>query len=454
MKTALFSFSALFLSVICSAQKDSVMLRKIYEEALGKGQCHENLRVLCKDIGHRLSGSAAADKAILWGQDVLKKCSPDHVWLQPVMVPVWQRGLNETGYIIGQNGEKTRARIAALGGSVGCPEGIMGELIEIKSFAQMDSLGEAVIRGKIVFFNRPMNPLHINTGAAYGGAVDQRGDGAAKAARYGAQAVIVRSMTLAVDTFPHTGGTWYNDDFPKIPAAAISTVDANALSVRMKKDKNLRFALTLNCLAMPDKEQANVIAEWRGSEHPDRIITVGGHLDSWDIGEGAHDDGAGIVHSIEVLRILKAIGYQPKNTIRIVLFINEENGNRGGITYADEAKKKGEYHLAAIESDAGGFVPRGFRLDGSDEQLAWLKEKAVEFEEYDLHYFRGGGSGVDIGPLKDGRVALIGLVPDSQRYFDYHHSNRDTWENVNKRELELGAAATASLVYLIDSGHW
>ena len=437
-----------------TAQKDSVMIRKIYDEALQNGQCHQNLQVLCKQIGHRLSGSPAADKAILWGRDLLQSYGPDKAWLHPVMVPVWQRGKSETGYVIGQNGERTRTRIAALGGSVGCPGGITGELIEVKSFAQLDSLGEQGIRDKIVFFNRPMNPLHINTGAAYGGAVDQRGDGAARAARYGARAVIVRSMTLAVDTFPHTGGTWYADDFPKIPAAAISTVDANALSVRMSKDKNLRYELTLNCRDMPDKEQANVIAEWRGSVNPERIITIGGHLDSWDIGEGAHDDGAGIVHSIETLRILKAIGYKPRNTIRIVLFINEENGNRGGITYADEAKKKGEYHFAAIESDAGGFVPRGFRLDGTDAQLVWLKDQAPLFDPYDLHYFRGGGSGVDIGPLKDGRVALIGLVPDSQRYFDYHHSDQDTWENVNKRELELGAASVAALVYLIDNAEW
>lgn len=437
-----------------AAQKDSVMVRKIYDEVLQNGQCHQNLQVLCKQIGHRLSGSAAADKAILWGRDLLQSYGPDKVWLQPVMVPVWKRGNGETGYVIGENGERTRTRIAALGGSVGCPQGVTGELIEVKSFAQLDSLGEEGVRGKIVFFNRPMNPLHINTGAAYGGAVDQRGDGAARAARYGARAVIVRSMTLAVDTFPHTGGTWYADEFPKIPAAAISTVDANALSVRMRKDKNLRYELTLNCRDMPDKEQANVIAEWRGSTHPERIITIGGHLDSWDIGEGAHDDGAGIVHSIETLRILKAIGYKPRNTIRIVLFINEENGNRGGITYADEARAKGEYHFAAIESDAGGFVPRGFRMDGTDGQLAWLKAQAPLFDAYDLHYFRGGGSGVDIGPLKDGRVALIGLVPDSQRYFDYHHSDRDTWEHVNKRELELGAASVAALVYLIDNAEW
>jgi carboxypeptidase Q len=433
------------------AQADSVWIRKIFDEALMNGECHENLKVLCKSVGHRLSGSPASEKAIQWGFDLLKTYQPDSVFLQPIMVPVWERGRGETGEIIDSKGKKTRVRLAALGGSPGCPKGIEGEIVEVRSFEELDQIGKDNLKGKIVFYNRPMSPLFINTGSAYGGAVDQRSAGASKASRYGAKAVIVRSMTLSVDTFPHTGGTWYDDDFLKIPAAAISTVDANALSDRLKKEKSLRFKLQMDCRELPDKPSANVIAEWRGTEHPERIIVAGGHLDSWDIGEGAHDDGAGIVHSIEVLRILKAIGYKPRNTIRIVLYMNEENGNRGGITYADIAKSKGEFHLAAIESDAGGFSPRGFRLDGSESQYEWMKSVVAPLlDEYGLHYFRQGYSGVDIGPLKDDRVALFGLVPDSQRYFDYHHSDLDIWENVNKRELELGAASMAALVWLID----
>jgi carboxypeptidase Q len=295
-----------------------------------------------------------------------------------------------------------------------------------------------------------MDPLMINTGAAYGGAYDQRSKGATEAARYGAVGTLVRSLTHAQDTFPHTGAMNYLDDVVRIPAAAISTVDASALHNGLKNDPNLLFSMQLTCEAFEDVEQANVIAEIRGSEFPDEYIIVGGHLDSWDIGEGAHDDGAGIVQSIEVLRILRALDYEPRHTIRVVLFVNEENGNNGGETYAKVAKENGQVHFAAIESDAGGFSPRGFSFESTDEAYAHYLSLAPVLEEYGVHMSRRGWSGVDIRPLKNDYVTLIGLIPDTQRYFDYHHSKRDVWENVNKRELELGAGAMTSLVYLLD----
>jgi hypothetical protein len=324
------------------------------------------------------------------------------------------------------------------------------QVIEVKSFDELRQLGVEKVRGKIVFFNKAMDPMLINTGAAYGGAYEIRGDGPSEAARYGAIGCIIRSLTLAEDKYAHTGATHYNDSLPKIPAAALSSVDARALSRAIKRDPNTRFTLHLTCEALPRKIQANVIGEITGSEFPDQYIICGGHLDSWDIGEGAHDDGCGIVHSIEALRALQAIGYRPKHTLRVVLFINEEFGNDGGETYADYARKNGLEHVAAIESDGGGFTPRGFGMEGTDEQFEQFCSWDKLLEPYNLHLFRRGHSGVDIRPLKNDRIALFGLIVDNQRYFDFHHSNNDRFENVNRRELELGAASVASMIYLLD----
>jgi hypothetical protein len=434
-------------------QKDSLIIRSFFSEILANGECYENLRYLCKDIGARLSGSPEAEKAIRWGHDLLKSYGASNVHLQDVVVPHWTRGDIEYGHYF-SHGEKHEVRLTALGGSVGCKEQIRAEVVEVKYLEDVAALGEDSVKGKIVFYNRAMDPVLINTGAAYGGAYDQRGRGAIEASKYGAVASVIRSLTHATDTFPHTGAMSYEDDIPRIPHAALSTVDARELSHDLKDDPNLEFCLHLSCTRFPDKVQANVIAEIPGSEFPDEYIVVGGHLDSWDIGEGAHDDGAGIVQSIEVLRAFKALDIQLKSTLRVVLFINEENGNNGGETYAAESKANGLNHYAAVESDAGGFTPRGFRIEGSDEQYEVFKSWQPLFEPYNVHAFRRGFSGVDIRPLKDDKVALFGLIPDGQRYFDYHHSNNDIFENVNKRELELGAATIASLIYLIDTHGW
>lgn len=449
---ALFLLIAIGLAPTANAQDasaDSTFIRSIYDEVLGNGECHENLHYLCKEIGARLSGSPELGEAIVWGESVLKSYVPDNVFTQPVMVPKWTRGEVENGYFISK-GVKNRSRITALGGSIGTNGLIEAEVIEVKRFEDLEAIGKERIEGKIVFYNRAMDPLLINTGNAYGGAYDQRSKGASEAAKYGAVGTLVRSLTHAQDTFPHTGAMSYMDDVPRIPAAAISTVDASILHNALKEDPSLRYTMQLSCTSFDDVEQANVIAEIKGTEFPDEYIVVGGHLDSWDIGEGAHDDGAGIVQSIEVLRILKALDYQPRHTIRVVLFVNEENGNNGGKTYAAEAQKEELVHFAAIESDAGGFSPRGFSFEATDDAYAYYKRMAPILEDYGVHMSRRGWSGVDIRPLKNDYVTLIGLIPDTQRYFDFHHSKRDTWENVNKRELELGAGAMASLVYLLD----
>ena len=276
------------------------------------------------------------------------------------------------------------------------------------------------------------------------------------AAKAGAIGVLVRSLTHALDTLPHTGSLRYKADIPRIPAAAISTVDASALSQASKAATSpLNVRMRMNCVDLGTAEQGNVIGEWRGNERPDEIITLGGHLDSWDIGEGAHDDGSGVVHTLEALRALKAVGFTPRRTMRFVLFINEENGNRGGKKYAQVAAEEhleGLRHVAAMESDAGGFVPRGVRMDALDSGVEMVRGWASTLEPYNLHYFGRGGAGVDIGPLKElePRPLLMGLVPDGQRYFDLHHSSQDVWENVHKRELELGAATCASMLLMLD----
>lgn len=428
------------------------MLSRIYDHVLMEARCHDDLRILCKNIGHRLAGSPQAEQAIAWGKTTLMSCGADTVFLMPVEVPRWTRGNSESGRYVLQSGSIAEKNVAltALGGSVGTNGTIRAKVVEVKSFEDLQALGEEKIRGKIVFFNKAMDAALINTGAAYGGAYPIRGKGPAEAARYGAVACLIRSLTLADDNYPHTGMTDYGDATVRIPAAALSAVASRQLSQDLKINPELEFELQLSCEAFERTIQSNVIAEIRGSKFPDEYITIGGHLDSWDIGEGAHDDGCGIVQSIEVLRTLHALGYKPLHTIRIVLFINEEFGNDGGETYARICRQEGLTHVAAIESDAGGFIPVGFNCEVNDQQFELLQSWLPLLEPYNLFRFRRGGSGVDIRPLKDERVALFGLNVDGQRYFDFHHSNNDRFENVNKRELELGAAAMTSLVYLID----
>lgn len=453
MKRSFLLFSALVLSTLVQSQtmssRDSAMVKSIFEEVLGNGECHENLHYLCKDIGHRLSGSPSLGEAISWGEELLRSYGADHVYLQDVQVPKWVRGEKESAGMT-VNGQREMLHITALGGSVGSDGKITAEVIEVKYLEDLDTIPRSVVEGKIVLFNRPMDPLLINTGMAYGGAFDQRSNGASKAAEKGAVAALVRSLTHALDTVPHTGAMRYQEGIDRIPAVGISTVDAYKLSQALKSGEDVTVDLELECTAFPDVIQHNVIAEIKGSETPDEYIIVGGHLDSWDIGEGAHDDGAGIVQSIEVLRTLIALDYKPKRTIRVVLFVNEENGNNGGKTYAAVAQEKGEKHYAAIESDSGGFTPRGFSVEGGDKAYETVQGWIASMEKYGLHRVRRGWSGVDIRPLKNDYVTLFGLTPDNQRYFDYHHSKNDIWENVNKRELELGASAMTSLVYLID----
>lgn len=436
-----------------SQSEPAFTIKDIYEHTLEKGKCGHWLQYLSDSIGGRLAGSAASLDAVNYTFEVLQNIDlVDTVWQQPCIVPAWERGDKEI-VTIQVNGRETQLNALALGNSIGTPpSGLRGEVIEVHNFETLEILGEKNVRAKIVFFNRPMDPKKINTGHAYGEAVDQRVYGASRASKFGAQAVLVRSMTLSQDDIPHTGVQVYSKDVPKIPALAISTNDANKLSDTLKEE-NVEAFIKSNSAILDSTTSYNVIAEIKGSAYPDEIILVGGHLDSWDVGGGAHDDGAGCVHSIQVIETLNAIGYKPQRTIRCVMFMNEENGLGGGLEYARVSNEKGEYHLVAIESDSGGFTPRGFACSADEEVFKPFLANLQKFDEYlgpyDL-FLKAGGGGADIGPLKSQKGLLIGFKPDNQRYFDYHHTTEDVFRNVNVRELKLGAAAITSLVYLID----
>ncbi|WPU93647.1 M20/M25/M40 family metallo-hydrolase [Mucilaginibacter sabulilitoris] len=451
---------SLLLAVLFTANllhgQDSLTIRKIYDEALLNGKAYENLRYLCKNIGPRLSGSANAQKAVEWSKKLMESYGFDKVYLQEVMVPHWVRGAKETAFII--DGEKRiPVAIAALGMSIATPKaGITANVVEVRSLKELETLGENVIKGKIVFFNRAFDERFIETGHAYGAAGDQRFMGPATAAKYGALGVIVRSLTGADDDYPHTGATLADPGTKLIPAAAISTKAANKLSnmLRLRKLPLIKFYFKQSCQLLPDVKSYNVIGELTGTENPNKFISVGGHLDSWDLAEGAHDDGTGVMQSAEVLRIFKAVGYRPKNSVHAVFFMNEENGHKGGLKYAELAAQNKEEHIAAIETDEGGFTPRGFSFDGVSKEFVKNindKYKAL-LEPYEVDELVAGGSGTDIEPMKEKLpgVVLIGYRPDSQRYFDIHHTPNDVFENVNRRELQLGAAGMAAFIYLID----
>lgn len=449
-------FFLLFIGAFLHAQpfvEDQKNIKNFYDTSLLEGQSYEWLDYLSNRIGSRLSGSLGAERAVAWTKSVLDSLGLDRVYLQPVKVPKWVRGSKEFARIETAPGVTFNVPITALGGSVATPSvGLKAAVVEVQGIEDLAALGREKIEGKIVFYNRPMQANLISTFQAYSGCVDQRYDGAREASEYGAVGVIVRSMNLRLDDLPHTGSMSYGDQpvYKRVPAAAISTNAAEKLSYLLKLEPNLKFLFRQQCKTYPDVWSSNVIGEIKGSTFPNEIIVVGGHLDSWDLGDGAHDDGAGVVQSMEVLRLFKATGYKPKRTIRVVLFMNEENGLRGGNAYADSALQNDEEHIFALESDAGGFTPRGFSFTCTDEEFAQVESWKPLFKPYLIHYFEKGGSGADVRPLKNKYNVLAGLRPDSQRYFDHHHAENDTFDAVNKRELELGAATMTSLVYLYD----
>ena len=441
-----------FTSVIYSQSNDQIMLKNIYNFSLTNSKCYSWLDDLSNKIGSRMSGSVGAEKGVAYVKAQLETLGLDKVYLQEVMVPKWVRGEKETAYFM-DNKTKVTIPICALGGSIATSKsGLTAEVIEVKSLKELETLGEEKLKGKIIFYNRPFEPENIDAFKSYGKCVDQRYYGAKEATKYGAVGTIVRSMNFRLDDFPHTGAQSYGD-IPKdkyIPTAAISTNAAELLSKKLKENSKLKFYMKLSCQTLDDVLSYNVIGEITGSVHPEKIMTVGGHLDSWDLADGSHDDGAGVVQSMAVLECFKKLFYKPKNTIRVVLFMNEENGGRGGKKYEEVSKLNNENHIFALESDSGGFSPRGFSFECDESNFQKVNSWKYLFEPYLIHNFIKGGTGSDIDPLTSKKIVKAGLQPDSQRYFDYHHAANDTFDAVNKRELELGAATMASLMYLFD----
>ncbi|MCB9884102.1 MAG: M20/M25/M40 family metallo-hydrolase [Planctomycetes bacterium] len=416
-------------------------VQQLSTRALEDNQAIATLAELIEAAPKRLSGSPGYTDAVQWGLAKMRAIGLQNVRAEPVMVPHWQRGA-ETAAIVGADG--VPLRVTALGGSVPTPPGgVEAEVIEVRSFEQLAALGEAA-RGKIAFFNRPMPRALRRTGSAYGEAVPQRSNGAIEAGKVGAIAALVRSVTTAIDEHPHTGAMHYQEDVTKVPSAAIATIDAEELARRLKLGP-VRVRLELGCQTLPDIEQANVIGELRGSETPDEYVVIGGHLDAWDLGVGAHDDGAGIAHVLEAVRLLQACGVRPKRTIRVVLFANEENGLRGAEAYAAAHAGELARHVAAIETDSGGFSPIGFSCSLRDEAAEQLRPLFAPLAEIGAGVFvpGAGAGGADISTLHKAGVPCFGMWVDGQRYFDYHHTEVDTLAMVNERELALGAATLA-----------
>ena len=458
-KSSLFIVFTLFTRAILGQQSDSAFIKQISNEILTNGKAYENLRYLTKKIGARLAGSPGMVKSEQWGLKVMQESGADKAWLQECMVPHWVRGGKDVASAFYLQASKQGINVSriqkeldvvALGNSIGTGKNaVSAEVIVVNSFDELERRS-AEIKGKIVFYNYKFNDAYVNTFLSYRDAGQYRGQGPSRAARYGAKAVIIRSMSHAADNNPHTGATRYDSNYAKIPAVAIGLRDADWLSEQVKKG-GVSATIKTNGHFLPDTIGHNVIGELKGTEFPDQIITIGGHLDSWDNCEGAHDDGAGCVQTIEILRAFNAIGYKPKRTIRFVLFANEENGLRGGNKYAEEAKANNEKHILAMESDAGGFTPRALGFSGTEEQFQKFLSWRELIAPYGCSEFVSGGGGADIGPLSRAlKTPTASLNPDTQRYFDIHHARSDVFEAVNKRELELGAVNMAALIYLVD----
>jgi carboxypeptidase Q len=434
--------------------QDSLMLRKLYDHYLSKSKCYSNLEHLTTKIGGRLSGSAQAEEAVKWAKKAMYAAGADTVILQPCMVPHWVRGKKETCFIgADTRGTMTRLSVISLGSSVGTGNiGIQAKVVEVKSFEELEQLNDQV-KGKIVFYNVFFDQKKIRPGNAYRDAVGYRAKGASYAARYGAIAMLVRSMTSVADDEPHTGNMNYDTSIcpVRIPALALGYKSADVLSESLKKEKDLVMLLESHCETLPLVLSYNVVGQITGTEKPNEYIIAGGHLDSWDNGQGAHDDGAGVVQCIEALSAFKQSGIRPKHSIRAVAFMNEENGLAGGKAYAKWAEEHKEKHLAALETDAGGYTPRGFGVDTLNGLYAKVLSWKPLFTPYFVDRIEEDGGGSDISALEKAGVPCIGFEPDTQRYFDIHHTAQDTFDKINKRELELGAAAIGALIYLIDS---
>lgn len=443
----------LFLPLLAASQNsDSLMLRKLYDYYLTQSKAYSNLDYLCNKIGGRLSGSPQAEQAVQWAKNAMYEAGADTVILEPCMVAHWVRGKKEKCTLT-WGSTSTELKCLALGNSVGTGDkGIKSLVVEVSNFEELAELGEKQVKGKIVFYNVFFDQSYVHTSHAYRDAVKYRSLGASMAAKYGAVATLIRSMTSAADDEPHTGNMNFDTTLSKkkIPALALSYKAADALHEALKKNPNAALHIETHCQTLPNVLSYNVIGQINGSSRPNEFILAGGHLDSWDPAQGAHDDGAGVVQCIEMLTAYKYLGIRPKHSIRAVAFMNEENGLAGGTAYANIAKEKNEKHLAALETDAGGFTPRALDVDTLHGLYKLVSSWKDLFHPYMIDRINQGGGGSDTGPLEKTGVPGMSYEPDGQRYFDIHHSPADTFDKVNKRELDLGGAAIAALLYLVD----
>lgn len=431
-------------------QNDSAVFSRISSHILTKGKCYEDLRILCKKVGNRISGSKQAEWAVEWGEKTMREAGCDKVWLQPVEVPVWKRGEEHLALKFSKDQDYIDVPMSSLGNSEGTGDKVLkAPILMLGSFEEFENLNAQDVEGKIIFFNYRFRQDFPNTFPGYGDAVKYRWQSPIIAGKKKPAAIIIRSISTGEDDFPHTGSTRYEENGPKFPVVAIGNKTADRLEKACTKGHTYAM-LRSNCGMKGTAMSYNVIGEISGSTKPNDYIVVGGHLDSWDVGEGAHDDGAGCVQSIEVLRSFKQLGIRPKHTIRAILFMNEENGLKGGVAYADSAQARKERHIFALESDAGGFAPRGIETTMDKKQRDRFKKYAHLFLPYGVYNFDENGGGADVSPLKKQGVVIGELLPDSQRYFDLHHTDADVFEAVNHRELKLGAAAMAMMIYIVD----
>ena len=409
---------------------------------------YAKLAELTDTIGNRLSGSPQLDRAIAWAQRTMAADGHD-VRIEPVMVPVWVRGVEDaaiTAPIV------RPLRVIGLGGTVATPKGgLAAPLIVIRSFEELDQRADEV-RGKIVLFDVAMPAWTEANGSGYGDVVKFRGRGASRAAKVGAVGVFMRSVTAHSLRTPHTGALGYDPALPKIPAAAV-TVEDSALLARLAERGPVTVRMQLESKGGADAQSANVIGELRGRELPEEIVVIGAHIDSWDVGQGAHDDGAGCVTVMHALTTLRRLGLTPRRTIRVVLFTNEENGLRGGKAYAEHHADELARTVLAIETDSGGFAPRGFTAETKPEStarvVARIAELAALLAPIHASAVAAGHGGADIGPMVDHGVPTLGLETDNRTYFDIHHTEADTLDKVDPAALADDVAAIAVLAYVI-----
>jgi hypothetical protein len=439
---------ALLLTLIATSAFAQSTADAIIAKELQSSRSYETLSHLTDDIGARLTGSAGAAKAVKWATQQFREWGIS-VTNEPVRVPHWVRGREEAHLVSPAN---QNIVLTAIGGSVATPAaGITADVIEVASFDDLKTLGTAKLRGKIVFYNNPMDMDLVRAHRAFEAyriAVAFRGAGASRAAEFGAKAIVIRSVGSASLRTPHTGALRYDPKQPKIPAAAMTAEDAMLVHRLLARGKRVRMHIVLTPRTLPDVESANVIAEIRGTEKPGEIVLIGAHLDSWDLATGAIDDGSGVAMVMETMRLLKEMDLHPRRTIRAVLFMNEENGLRGGQQYAKDHGK--EKHIAAIETDAGGAAPTGFTTTLKGETLVALEQRTKPLAAVSSNHFEvAEETGADTGPLTAAGVPGFGLVPEPLHYFDYHHTNADTLDKVDPKELAQDSAAIAALAWIL-----